>query len=346
MMRSASLASVGLVASVVMFSVFTGCISETPGELEVEQTEDELSLCQWFGVCSLPPAPDHLRFFGYYFGGDYVDETAGHSNLAWIYGNEENRLQRARELGMTPVVDVSRYFLDGNLRLRADFREQWAAFQERIRPWADMGIVYYPQDEPYYRRAEAHARELGGVQFYTEAMRTEDIRVMAAELEIINRTIKETTGGAATAVIWDIPTLDRPDFTLPAGFDFVAFDCYGSWDDCSAAGDVEATTHRLRSLMSPGQRMFLVPDAYYVDSTITVAKQNGLVRRAQQYYELAVRTPDIVAIVPFIWQSFDEHEPDGSLKYRYVGARELGSSLRSMDVKGMNERIGRQVLRR
>ena len=205
-----------------------------------------------------------MRFFGYYFGGDYVDETAGHSNLAWIYGNEENR------------------------------------------PWADMGIVYYPQDEPYYRRAEAHARELGGVQFYTEAMRTEDILVMAAELEIINRTIKETTGGAATAVIWDIPTLERPDFTLPAGFDFVAFDCYGSWDDCSAAGDVEATTHHLRSLMSPGQRMFLVPDAYCVDSAITVAKQNGLVRRTQQYYELAVRTPPGAAALAFVGNACDD----------------------------------------
>jgi hypothetical protein len=278
-----------------------------------------------------PGLSSNPQYFGY-FASSYINSQVGdvsaayvdHGNLAWI----GDACWRPAALGLDPERDIARLtaaalrgqksvlyvrglFLDNNFRLLADHRSYWQAYADAIRPYLADVAAFYPLDEPYsqLKKHDSTVADLTPAE-------------MKASLETINAVIHETFPGVPTAVFFNWAELDD-SFVMPSGYDWVGFDCYGPWEKCG--GRPIADHYRfLRDRRLPGQRMMVIPEAALatpIDKPLPMQAQLDLITRADRYYQVAGADRDVVAVIPFIWQSLPNKERTWELR----GVGELSS---------------------
>ena len=86
-------------------------------------------------------------------------------------------------------------------------------------------------------------------------------------------------------------------------FDWVGFDCYGPWTHCWGNHDMDTMIARVRSWLTPRQRMIAVP---WADASATdKASQNEVVSVLNHWHKQLLSDGKYVAIMPFLWQRLD-----------------------------------------
>jgi F5/8 type C domain len=244
-----------------------------------------------------------LKKFGYWGGsfrpyGDRTPQMAYHSNLTFIQdaawnmpavaglhpSRDVTRLQRAESLGVKGVLVLrGLFFHDTTGELLPNYRANWNTYAAAVAPEKANIAAFYPIDEPVP----------------TPEMRN--------ALDSVNAAISAKFPNIPIAVIFNHAQV-RPNLVIPAGFDWVGFDCYGDWDNC-AGHSIPWYLSTLKSRLTTGQKLFLVPDV-----AIPAAKpelggkaprlqqQFIIVNRLDRYYALALNEPRVIGLVPFMWQ--------------------------------------------
>lgn len=244
-----------------------------------------------------PTVVPGLKYYGYFASamdgvgtGDYTNQIADHANVSWIQGNEITKLQDASARNMKGIISLFWYLFkfDENDKpvLHERYRENWAALAAKIRPYINDIAAFYPIDEPYWN----------------DKTKTCPMEIRPS-IETVISMIKADFPATPVAVLFAVPCVTS-DLIIPIGYDWVGFDCYGSFVGCGGPGQSVpwyATT--LLSRMDPNQKMILAPDGTYSDTCPSPLYQNELALRAEQYYSLALSEPRVIGMFTFLYQS-------------------------------------------
>jgi hypothetical protein len=265
-------------------------------------------------------AMNHIQYFGYYGSafetvglGDYSKVTSDHANLTWIVvGNVPKKLEEAQDLGMKAMVDIQWVFMDANYHLRPDMATSWKNFAKTILPYRDTIAAFYPMDEPYGNG------ENKGVS---------DAEIKN-NIEAIASITKSTFPEIPVAVIFS-PKEVKASKAIPVGFDWIGFDCYGKFNDCYKGHSVTYYYNNLKSRISGSQRLMLVPWAYKAGypSNGDINDRNNA---AAQYWNLAISEPLVVAVVPFLYQTYTD-----STGAHVAGAQDMPALLQTLKQMGL-----------
>lgn len=299
---------------------------------------------------SASAVPSGLRYFGY-FGSNYIspgaEEAADHTNIVMIDASrawqEEAILAASR--GQSTVLNVLLILFDSaTMTLRPDYAARWRTFAATVPQYLPYIAAFYHMDEPGTNAAShpfpgcLYPWQAGAAPCWTVRLAT-----MRHDVEAVNAIIKASFPDVPIMAAFGSHELFGDDFagwtSLPAGYDWVGFDCYGDFLHCARYGhSVPATLARLRSLLTPGQRIVWFPDGSRFDALAYGTQVNGspddLLDRVVQYYLLALATPETVAIFPYLWSGYDD------LTFgRTDGVRELPG------VRALYTRIGQTIIR-
>lgn len=241
---------------------------------------------------SSPNPMGHIQYFGYYGSAmngldDATEATSDHANLTWIaYGDVNyvvSKLKEAQWLGMKAIVDLQLTFFDGNGNLLPNFQQNWQQMAEALAPYEGSIAAFYPMDEPY-----GNARD-----------QKVAIKTRLQQLNIVGATLKSTFPAIPLAVIFDITSLKKKD-PLP-NFDWFGVDCYKNFNNCGGYS-MGSYYFSLAARLHYGQNLIVVPWAFSAPDYPT--DEEALLDQAKNYYNLAQRFPTVIAVVPFIYQSF------------------------------------------
>jgi hypothetical protein len=249
-----------------------------------------------------------LKKFGYWGSsfrsppGDQTPEVASHSNLTFIHdaawfnpgsggvdaSRDLSRLQTAASHGVKAVLVLRGLFFDATSQLLPNYQANWNTYAAAVAPQKAHIAAFYPIDEP----------------------------VLTAQM----RNALATVNAAISAKFPDIPiavTFNHaqvtPSMVIPAGFDWLGFDCYGDWDNC-AGHSIPWYLSTLKSKLTTGQKLFLLPDvaipsAKPPEPAPSLQKQLTIVNRFDRYYALALNEPRVIGLVPFLWQRLPRPAP-------------------------------------
>ncbi len=125
-------------------------------------------------------------------------------------------------------------------------------------------------------------------------------------------------------------------YRLPMNVDWVSLDCYVPTHTCFAGTSLETLTRALERNLRSDQKIVLVPPAFqgqeipghYLTPQIIV----GL---AEEYYQLALRHPQVIAIFPFIWENSNgkigaSNVPEIRAKYSEIGKKILNENRKTV----------------
>jgi hypothetical protein len=311
------------IAGLVSALVLTGCA----GSIEPERGNPRLGATvspgthglEWFGFvgvrCQLDDPNDEEAT------SDYVNEVSGFTNLAHVcvFDNDvHNELGDLPEHGLRALLDVTLVlfeFTEGEAPtgsgqryvLRADAQSSWDSFVATNADVLDADHVgaYYLVDEPIWNGA-------------TPA----DIEAAVA--------IVERDAGKIPSVIVEAPGA-LEDAVFPKGVDWVGFDLYGVTNPVADPA-YQANLATLRERARPEQQIAVVLDSQWLPVFGEIGIEQGdLATIARNYYALATREPDVVALIGYTWP--------GGIDADQLGARDLPA-----EVRGVYEEIGREIV--
>jgi F5/8 type C domain len=272
-----------------------------------------------------------LTRFGYWGSsfrsppGDQTPDVASHSNLTFIHdaawldtgavavSRDLSRLQTAANHGVKAVLVLRGLFFDTTGQLLPNYQARWNTYATAVAPQKAHIAAFYPIDEP------------------------DSTAQMRNWLGTVNAAISAKFPNIPIAVIFNHAQV-RPNLIIPAGFDWIGFDCYGDWNNC-AGHSIPWYLSTLKSKLTTGQKLFLVPDVAIDHPKPAVAdppplkEQLIIVNRLDRYYALALNEPRVIGLVPFMWQHF----PRPPNSWDWWGAEEMPI------IKAKSEQIGRCI---
>lgn len=262
-----------------------------------------------------------VNYYGYYCSacywvgnGNYITATSDHSNLAHVVVEDpqlQNKLQQAAYHDMKVIVDVSSLFFNDKTLL-ANYQERWGQFNNLIGYQLSSVAAFYLADE-------SNRRGFSRVS-----------------LKAVVDTIKISHPDIPIASIF---SGTEGNFNNVDLFDWVGVDCYdhGSgacymFDDEAADYHevVQAKYSKFRSRVDISrQRIILIPQAGIDVRKVSDSAVNiRLPAQAEKYLKIAKTDPLVIAVIPFIWQTFNDGEnswygaekyPALRDKFRYFG---------------------------
>ncbi len=270
------------------------------------------------------PLAEHIKYFGYFRDEGLLGEIADHANLTMgLPGSDESGspsipvLREAKRRGMKVMLDLGGVI---GFRPEEEGRRKWAAYAKNVGPYIDRETVaaFYMYDEP-------------PLEMTPELLR---------KLETGARMVRETYPGIPIALglgWWSLsPDLQGEwPLTLPQGYDWFAFNCYGPFENCvpNRPTPVRELFNLLKSKLKPGQRIFLIPEGtdYWAIYNKQAFDPKELIPRADQYLELAVNEPVVIGYVPFLYAGYPpgitkviRDLPELRDKFREIGRKITG----------------------
>lgn len=256
--------------------------------------------------------PPSLHYFGYFSSGQdntpgvvraaYQDgenimrDVASQSNLVWIVDQEVAKLRLARQLKLHAVLYLYRlFFQDEWLAIDpAQYTPQWQSLAVQLGEFVADGtlIGIAALDEPLAQVA-AHAGDPRGLSVDQMRSRLGEIATLIhGSYPALRMLVDEQAG--------DIDAGYQP----PAGYDWLGFYCYGPTGagTCDFPGRLAA----LAAKAGAGQKLFFITDANLLSNAPGDQDQSARARRLDEVVALARSEPRVVALLPFIWQSFGE----------------------------------------
>ncbi len=268
-----------------------------------------------------------LRYFTYYgsagWNDDLSDKLADHINLSWIVGLPGpdfasgiiNKAKNAKAHKLQALVDVGHiFFNDNDFCLRADSSQRWIQFSQDIKDLVYDGTIigFYPLDEPY-----------AGEKLCNNKI---SIKERKQELENIGFKIKQTFSQTIVSTVFNVGTMIDKDFAVPVGYDWIGFDYYGCWNDCSinpatAGWSWTSWYQLLKSKLDKNQKIILFLDAHtepYSDpklnprSALSNNANSILTDRIKNVLDLTLKDSQIIGLFPFIYQNLKYPEMSGA----------------------------------
>jgi hypothetical protein len=253
--------------------------------------------------------PNHVQYFGFYgLAADGIGQTEDiaavkeFSNLIYVKGNEVYKLDQIKKINtqenksIKAMVSVTDIFYDADLNLYSDYATRWSNWAQQIKPYADVIAAIYSPDD----------------QFQDDEDFEQNIPDMLAKQVQVNQMIKKTTN-IPIAVVYSTKFMADEDFQILPNYDWVAFQCYGSWTEC---GEDEKTIpeyyQKLKSKMHTGQKTFVVSDAMALKDQLDTKKDytKTLIERADAFYQLCNNDPSCIADIPFVYRTFKNKADD------------------------------------
>ncbi len=226
-----------------------------------------------------------VKYYGYYLGGDYISQTAYHSNLSFFYGDASfpSKINNAISHNMKAVVSVDQIFFNGKY-LRSDYLARWNGIKNLMTSYSNQIAAFYVIDEP---------ARIGASQ---------------ADIQVAINTLKSSFPSVPTASIFDCGHVNG----LVGLFDWVGVDCYDYGTNGVDHAPTLAEAMRWKLDLSR-QRLILVPQAGMARSAYDMEDQEaamryviGLQDETVGFQDVALNDPLVIAVMPFIWQSFDQ----------------------------------------
>lgn len=293
------------------------------------ETTASASTAAWGKIEILALATNMPRFFGYY--GDAFSwltpasqEIAGHANISWVGTGIEDlpempvRIQAARALGLRVALAIPQeLFFATDLTLHPGYARDWQQLAARVAPYIDSVSMILPIDEPY-----SQAKILG----IQPAMMKERLSLVGASIKEIFPSVP--LGLTYSSIDFDTQQSAFSDLATPtpSQFDWVGFDCYGSWDSCGepafrAVHPIPWYFDRIRERLTTGQKIFLfadgfVPQSPQDDGAGLQMKADRLLNRADQYLQLALSRTEVIGLFVFLYQ--DDYVEENR---RFLGVR-------------------------
>ncbi len=286
-------------------------------------------------LSSVTQTPDDgKKYFSYYAGamdgvgnGNYISELVDYSNLIYINSmmNLESKLAECEQRGIKAIVTVDWAFIDPSFHLKENYAEMFATIEPILRKYDKVIVAFYGTDEPYTNSA------LKGVNpaevFYTQ--------------ETMGRYLKSKFPNKPIAAIMttDELKLGRPLFP---SFDWWGFDCYAA--DLKCNGETvnsyyvkQITMMNALTAVDGKQRFIIsVPQAGVPYKKFSKNSEKDIFAQLPYYLQLSVNLPNVKAIMPFLWQSFEEG------KTKWTGAREFPNVRSAFQVWYLNFTKGNQ----
>ncbi len=270
---------------------------------------------------------ENLKYYGVAFTavdgigkeGGYIQEVSSFSNIVMIgsdtVSDDIAKIELAAGYGMESIVVVCDIFFEGiwdengqliDVVLRSDYTERWLEYVEEIYPFKDKILGFFLFDEMYWVATQC------GISFKKMRGMVEEaasaIKAQFPQTKVIG-SIAITEGDLEQKFLYGFPIPEdaQEEYGIPEGYDWVAV--YNYWAQCETGGDEFFKTwdKRMQSFekyMHPHQDIILVPGTFYFsfqDSSI----EDDLLQLANFYYDMAKTNSRIVAIVPFLWPSFE-----------------------------------------
>lgn len=308
--------SLGLSFLVLFPSLFAQAEHNGPLKIFVKLVRDAIPLDY---SPTYKKAPPHLKYFGYYASamedvgidgnrGNYSKATSNHANMTMVAGGDiQAKMKEAKTLKMKVVLDCQSAFFDEKYQLRPDYKERWKAFAATLKENQDNILAFYPLDEPY-GKGEEH-----GIT----------PKKMKEQLELIGQEIKSTFPTKAVATIFTSSSVMDENFQIPKSFDWVGFDCYQKWNSCEGHS-IPEYFEKLEKAMHPHQKIMAIGSAMTREENRWWMFRRHMGEIAEAYYTLAYNNPKVIAMMPFIYQTFDE---GGDPKKRIYGIQDIPEAL-------------------
>lgn len=245
------------------------------------------------------------RWFGYYDGalqGDPVNVriAAQHGNIVFIGSSRElpASLGAAADAGVKAIASVQGVFFGGS-GAPLPSGSSWYRARRAIARYRDTVVAVYLYDEPYWSKPKW----------------MHDTR-MRANLAAAAAKIHDAFPALPVAVIFGWPSVNS-GLRVPRGVNWLGVDCYNGWQYCGysnpATGLHQSSVPTMLDILQqriaainatgaqPPERMLLVPPATrYVPGGLSTDAVLGL---AQRYRDYAAAHDNVIAVLPFIWQS-------------------------------------------
>lgn len=256
------------------------------------------------------PGPKYYGYYNSAYEGeqDYTPQFENHVNLVHITGNFENpvfiqnKLEECRALNLKALVSIETlFFNETTLTPLPNAKTNWNQIVPLFTQYQDVIIAFYVIDEPEGRA------NIYGVNY------REIINEVETEIAIVKNSFPQI----ATAYIEDSTTASSANYYIPFNVDWVGVDCYTSFTSCGLSGlSIPSYYDLAASRMVVNQRFILIPPTLTGLNTLT---EQQLIVINQQYAAYAQQNSRVIAILPFIWQSY----PD----WGWTGANDLPNLL-------------------
>ncbi|MBW2700934.1 MAG: hypothetical protein JRF33_08950 [Deltaproteobacteria bacterium] len=246
------------------------------------------------------PYIDTSFFFGYFSYDNYLWEMEGHTNVVLGFSHFEF-LQEAKERGMKPIVWLATIlqlwdFGEHSSYLKSNYLEIWNDYAQYLAPYIDDIYGFYPADEPFWAA-----------------------QISAEDQNTLNLAIKASFPDKPILTTFARPTIEASGFIVPSTYDYVGYDNY-----YGSSFESDRTYYEvLKSKLSPGQKIFLIGDAFAASTSITQAGQELKASKIYLAYELATTPGEpVVGILSYVWDSFSVNWPGTGPPY-YLGLRDM-----------------------
>jgi hypothetical protein len=275
-----------------------------------------------------PSTLSNIRYFGYWGSGlngliDSSPLTAGYSNVAHIRdvaGTAEmaSKLNAARRDGQLVVLHVQNVFFPWlSSHLVADPESDFRTFAAQVAPWNDIILGAYLFDEPFWNNST------------TPGWSSVEPLALASHLETAAHIIHRVWPGKPVLLSYAFPELTS-ELQLTPSVDWFAVNCYAAYQsggNCSEEHTFNVQEW-LRSRLAEGQRLFLTSDAFW-NSSPTPAIESALVDRARFLSNYSQQHSEVVALMPFVYQTTPTENLWGASSMPTVAAyyAQLGRSI-------------------
>lgn len=235
-----------------------------------------------------------LTYMGAYDNGANIERSAALGQNLMMINPSAGKLEKAASMNLKVILYVASVFYRSNLTLRPDYKTRWDAVLKSIEPYKNSIVALYHMDEPMLHVASRDKRSE-----VTEAQMNQNVIK-------VNKYIHETFPGVATAVaMTPYEALDPPGYFH--SYDWVAFDCYGPWENCDTHGtSIPKLFKFLTSRLSRTQSTFVIPQAFLWTKGKLAKKQKmeDILGQLDQYFNLATSDPSVIAFIPFSAQDY------------------------------------------
>jgi len=282
-----------------------------------------LNLFSVIGSAASSPSNDRLQYFGYYgmdgsTSGKPSDESIqlvgelGNSNVAvihgWLYGQAlRDQIESAAAQNMQVILNVFDIFFTGGFEngghLLEAWESNWTTLKQTLTGLEDHVIAFYFDEPSWNGVGEADFR------FVTKLIREDypDTRLM--QISVFYDLDPNNTGEGIRS--------EYLEYVTDVGFDY-----YADWE----SSNYPFYHEKLKALANKNQDIWLIPRAFSRTNS-----SEGMQKELLRYYELALKEPRVVGILPFIFASggdwgiglnqfFDETNPlyDSYLKNTHI----------------------------
>jgi hypothetical protein len=263
------------------------------------------------------PSASHIKYYGYYYSCNDVEETQGFTNVTFCAANTTT-IRRNALVGVKTIVDLRSQLFDGytekpTQRLKPNLQDNWKNIWAKYEPYAGNIAAWNIVDEPD-RNTDITDYEAVAAEIKKTPI-AKDIPILLittkwpAKATLDKKVINPNMIGSS----W----IENNQFIIPKNIDWIGFDEYKCWNDCHFDINDNDAPHKIvdleNALISEGKKvninmkLVVLPGAEAGRTTnlnpITESDKDQMIDLAQKYYDYCNNKTDCIGILSFMFRN-------------------------------------------